>query len=407
MRLLSSAVSLSGLLLFAETASADARVEAAAQGALKRAATDYRGRHYVAAAARLDKAAQACGSDRCLSDTRAALLRDLGTMQFRHGDTDAAAKSFADALALDSELALNPHYETPDLQAAWDDAKKTASRADAKDHHDAAAERTDADSTHAATPVDAPAAEPTPPDVSAATDVATPKDGSRYAHFWIGVAGAVDLLVLPSGNDLCKLTPGADPANDIVTYCTNPDGSDFPTHATYAQNAALVPGRSGNIRGGLQIGDLRAMVAFDYALSPSLLVGARVGYVLNTYPGQAAVHDGRAFSQRYHAELRATYLFGHEPLAAIGFAPMIFAGGGRSEFDGSLTSNVAFNNSVGADRVNIWITDGPWFLTLGGGFRYQFSLRAAFTAAVRVNTAFPGNGWLPTFGPELGFQYGL
>ena len=86
---------------------------------------------------------------------------------------------------------------------------------------------------------------------------------------------------------------------------------------------------------------------------------------------------------------------------------MLFVGGGVSEFDGYLTGNVTINNAVGAERVNIWVTDGPWFVTIGGGFRYQFSLRAAFTAAVRVNAAFLGNGLLPTAGPELGFQYGL
>jgi hypothetical protein len=240
-------------------------------------------------------------------------------------------------------------------------------------------------------------------------DVETPNEAPRYERLWIGVAGASDILVMPSGDDLCKLTPtGGLPANAFNAYCTNPDGTDFPSRASPTQSRALVPGRSGNVRGGLQAGDIRVMVAVDYALGPAFLLGARIGYVFNRYPGgNVAVHDGRAYGQALHAELRATYLFGPAPLATLRFAPMLFAGGGVSEFDGHVTGDAALSNVVGSQRVNIWVTDGPWFVTIGGGFRYPFSLRAAFTAALRVNAAFFDNGVLPTFGPEIGFQYGL
>ena len=307
MRLLPSVVSLACVLLLARTALADARAEAAAQGALKRAAVDYRGKHYVVAAARLERAIRGCGDDKCLSDTRAALLRDLGTMQFRHGDAAAASKSFADALALESDLTLNPRYETPDLQAAWDDAKRSAATEAAK-----------ATGGSAAAPPETPAArqpEPSAPAGPAAEGSAeagpeTSTGPAPYARFWIGVAGAVDFLVFPSGTDLCKLTPALVPANSVVAYCTNPDGSDFPARATSAQNDTLVPGRGGNTLGGLQVGDIRAMLAADYALSPSWLAGIRVGYVMNAYTGSAAVHDGRALGTHLHAEVRATYLLG-------------------------------------------------------------------------------------------------
>ncbi len=396
MRLLSSAVLVACLLVFAKSALAvEARVEAAARRTLKRVAADYRAKHFVTAAARLDKAAHACGSDSCLSGTKAELLRDLGTMQFRHGDADAASKSFADALALESDLTLNPGYITPDLQAAWDGAVKKA-----------ATDETPRPAASAPPPPAPDATTASPPAVSAETETQTPKE-TRYAHFWIGVAGALDFMVFPSGNDLCKLTPQATPANTLHLYCTNPDGTDFPSRATTGQNNALVSGQSANVNGGLQIGDVRALLAFDYALTPAFLVGARVGYIMNAYPGRAAVHDGRADGEHVHAELRGTYLFGDAPLANIGFAPMVFAGGGVSEYDGYVTSTVSFNNVVGSQRVNVWMTDGPVFVMVGGGFRYQFSLRAAFTGAIRINASLPGNGVLPTVGPEVGFQYGL
>jgi hypothetical protein len=408
-RRLSIAVSLACLTFFARSApAADRRVEAAAQAALKKAATDYRSKHYAAAATRLEKASRACGNDKCSAGTRAALLRDLGTMQFRQGDTDTASKTFADAIALDADLTLNRHYATPDLQAAWDAAKgggNSSSSGASK-----GGSPTDETSPPEATPPPAPAPEPEsnpspPPPVEA--EVEKPNAAPRYEHLWIGVAGALDFVLMPSGDDLCKLTPKAFPANSLNAYCTNPDGTDFPTHLTSAQNRALVSGAAGNIAGGLQPGDIRAMLSVDYALSPSFLLGVRIGYIFNAYPGSAAVNDARAFGRDVHGELRATYLFGQAPLAEVGFAPMAFVGGGVSEFDGHVTTAVTLSSAVGERRVNVWVTDGPMFATLGFGFRYQFSLRAAFTAAVRANAAFPWNGVLPTAGPEIGFQYGF
>ena len=43
----------------------------------------------------------------------------------------------------------------------------------------------------------------------------------------------------------------------------------------------------------------------------------------------------------------------------------------------------------------------------GRGVRYQFSPRAAFDAALRLNVAFGGAGALFTFGPDIAFQYGF
>ncbi len=378
------------------------RAEAAAQGALKRVAADYRAKRYSAASERLEKALVDCGDDQCAPATRAALLRDLGTMQFRQGDTDSASKSFADALALEPDLEINARYDRPDVRAAWDDAKQRAA--------DAAKESANAGHEAAAAAPSAPAApeaNPSPPPLPDDTVAESPTDAPRYEHFWIGVAGALDVMVFPAGTNLCKLSPQAVPANSANVYCTNPDGTDFPSRVTPAQNEALVAGQSGAVNGGLQLGDVRAMLAVDYAFSAAWLLGVRIGYVLNTYPGTAAVADGRAYSHPLHAEVRVTHLFGPEPLAHVGFAPMMFFAGGMSEFDGHLASDATLNGVVGSQRVNVWVTDGPWFVTVGGGIRYQFSLRAALTAALRLNASFPGNGVLPTAGPEVGFQYGF
>jgi len=222
----------------------------------------------------------------------------------------------------------------------------------------------------------------------------------------------IDFLSLPAAADACALnTQTAAPVNSAGYHCTNPDGSDFPSRVSGAQNASLIPNQAGNVAGGLHPGDLRALLAVDYALSPAILLGARLGYVINTYPtGDAAVHEHHAFGSRVHFEARGTYVFGDAPLTHEGFAPTVFVAAGMAEFDGHVATIASMNQKGStvpySQPVNAWLTNGPWFLALGGGARYQLSPRAAFNALIRANAAF-GGGALLTFGPEIAFQYGL
>jgi hypothetical protein len=234
----------------------------------------------------------------------------------------------------------------------------------------------------------------------------------RYARWWIGVAGAIDFLTLPEGDDLCVLAPDGTPANKAAYYCSNPNGSDFPGRGASSQGTPLVAGAAGHVAGGLQAGDVRALVAVDYALTPAFLLGGRLGYVFNSYPSEgAAVVDRRAFGPKVHAEGRGTYVIGDAPLTRVGFAPTVFFSVGIAPFDGHAVSVVSASQPAPkvpiSQPVNIWLTNGPWFVAVGGGLRYQFSPRSAFDAALRVNAAFGGAGALFTYGPEIAFQYGL
>lgn len=86
---------------------------------------------------------------------------------------------------------------------------------------------------------------------------------------------------------------------------------------------------------------------------------------------------------------------------------MAFAAAGMSEFDASSPSAVTLSGVAGQHPVSVWLTDAPFFVALGAGMRYQFSPRVALTAAVRLDGAFGGNGFLPTVGPEIAAQYGF
>jgi hypothetical protein len=523
------------MLAASPAAAADRRVEAAAKEALRKAANDFLATDYDAAATRLHRALQTCGTTKCTAATRAALNRDLGTMQFHNGDFGAARKSFAEALRLKPDIKLNPDYDSPDLQTAWREATAAAGGGPSggAEAGGGAGPQPTGDFTHTPAPAQksntplpiyVEAASPDadiervtvkyrsgsmsdwtrldlkkmgdgwggqipctdvtvgtmrywiqgfgadgdpvansgdpkhpfavpiknqisgeaphlpgkpapkscdessdcPPglpgcgtkeeeggaaETESETETAKPAaDGDGpYARFWVGFSLAFDLITVPHGDNVCILTePGAKPANTANFYCTLPSGGDFPARsmAGLNDNNNLIKGmQAGHVDGGVGFGDVRIMLSADYAITQNLLAGVRIGYVLNAYNGSAAVQDGRAFGPNLHLEARATYLLGRRPLRNIGFVPMGMAGLGISEFDWHTTAVVIDGNQQ--MPVNVWYTDAPFFLFVGGGVRYNFSMRTAFTAALRLDLTMGGNGVLPTVAPEFGVTYGF
>jgi len=516
---------------------ANARVESAAKRALEKAQNDYLAMNYGTGASKLNKALRACGARSCTSETRAALLRDLGTMQFRRGDKAGAVKSWKQAAKLQSNLDLNPAYDAPDVRAAFEDATGIRSQPSGDFTHTPAIEQkantplpvyaegggdnvvrvvvkyqgagmsgwkrinlkklgdgwagvipcadvTDGtmryyieglDSSNEAVansgdrkhPFTVPIRDEIsgeaphlpgkpppkacggggdndcPPDFPGCStggasagdngedngggDGGENKDGedegkdkdkgaSGHPRFWIGASFGMDFMQIPAGNDLCRLDPNtALPANSANLYCTNTDGSDFPTRQTSALNNALVQGQAGNTGGGIERANLRLMFSFDYALNGNWMVGARLGAIFYPYPGQAAITDGRAPGGalgRLYFDARATWVIGDEPLYKAGIAPMVFAGAGVEQFASSIATTATINNpsapgGTQTGNVNVWRVDGPGFLMAGGGVRWAVTERFALTAAVRLDGAFGDNGFIPTFGPEIGGQVGF
>jgi hypothetical protein len=216
-------------------------------------------------------------------------------------------------------------------------------------------------------------------------------------------------MLLPSGSDLCHLDQAsAEPVDANHMYCTTLDGADFPprNNTGQTQNTILVPGEAGQSTGGLQRANARLMLSADYAVTRNLLLGARVGYVLFAYDGQAAAADARTSRYgRLHLEARGTWVFGENPFGSPSVAPLVFAGAGISHFDANTSSSVTLTTGASA-AVNIWKTDGPWFGTAGAGVRWAPIAELGLTLAARANLAF-GNGAVWTFGPEVGVAYGF
>lgn len=238
---------------------------------------------------------------------------------------------------------------------------------------------------------------------------------------WIGVFGAFDYSFIPSAENVCKLSPTSEgqlPLNDSNYYCVDTGGNDYPfrrapsaTNPRDYENDALQPTATDGydkVSGGGAFGNVRLMVSLDYALSNNWLIGARLGYVLNTYPGQAGGDDGKTFPP-IHLEARGTYLFGKDALTKK-FAPYGFLGGGVATFDTKIPVTVSeldpATSRIVRKQVNAWNVAGPGFVALGGGVRIGFAERFAFMGGLRFNVAF-GNAAAPSIGPEVGLLYGF
>lgn len=80
--------------------------------------------NYAGAIKGLRAAIEGCDRDRCGTTLKGSLFRDLGAMQMLAGSVEDGRASFAQALAYDPSLELDPAYKNPMLEGLWSDAKK-------------------------------------------------------------------------------------------------------------------------------------------------------------------------------------------------------------------------------------------------------------------------------------------
>jgi hypothetical protein len=105
----------------------DAKIEKDAQALQKKAIEeDSLNVDYPSAVKHLQSAVAKCDGDKCSPAIKGAILRDLGAMQILAGNDGDGRASFAQAVAVDAQLDLDPAYKTPQLEAVWNEVKKKA-----------------------------------------------------------------------------------------------------------------------------------------------------------------------------------------------------------------------------------------------------------------------------------------
>lgn len=234
--------------------------------------------------------------------------------------------------------------------------------------------------------------------------------GPKKPKFYIGASFGLDYTLLPSGDDVCKLGPDKTPTNDSGYYCVNDDGTDYPLRTDrLQQNGLLQPGRAGSVNGGGAVGNIRILLSFDYALNANMLVGGRLGFVANRYPGEEAGIDGVGFALPIHAEARFTYLFGQDALYEKTIAPYAFGSLGLSQTDAAVAVPITETGSPPSEKT-AYAIGGPLFVGAGGGVRIGVGKDkrvGIMVAPLRANLALGGGATLISLSPELGVHVGF
>jgi hypothetical protein len=227
-----------------------------------------------------------------------------------------------------------------------------------------------------------------------------------FRRFWIGASVGYDLMLLRSAPNVCKLDPNTtEPLNSAGYYCTA-DGADYPLRTgDGGQNSSIVDNKLDTISGGIAPGNLRVNLAVDVAITANILLGARLGYVFNTYSGKAAKDEGKAFPP-LHLEARAAFVFGKDALAHSGVRFFALLGGGVAAHDAKIDVNL-FEGTT-KKTVQAWAIGGPGFVAVGAGARITSAReRWALSIAPKFDFAFGSNGIVPVFSPELAVQVGF
>jgi len=208
---------------------------------------------------------------------------------------------------------------------------------------------------------------------------ATSSSGPFQRH-WVSLGFAAD-MVNYGGEQLCD--PSRDPA--VETVCVDGNGAVIKGNTDMPDPGAA----TAEINNGFQLSQYRIHLGYDFAFSPRLLLGARLGYIIGGNPVSFLP---------VHAELRGTYnVF---PINKIGLRLPIHLGFGVGDLDFAIA-----NVPSSAGPLTVYKKGGNLFTTLGAGLGYAFmpNLSADIRLAAVVS--------LPTFNlaiqPGLNLTYGF
>jgi hypothetical protein len=227
----------------------------------------------------------------------------------------------------------------------------------------------------------------------------------KYKKVWIGIGIGFDLTVLPSATDVCMVNKDAQPstsptgpASDQGYRCyDSAAGRDYPRTDNADEYGQQIVGKAGAVNGGIAPGNLRLHVSFDYAVTQSILIGARVGVALFGYPGTYATSLPTV---PIIAEARFTYVLGGVMKTV---APFFGVAAGFSPYTASVS--VPVENSAGKRSVDAHALGGPIYIAPAGGIRLRAG-PAAISIGLRPVLAF-GNLFTFSIEPELGVAFGF
>lgn len=272
-----------------------------------------------------------------------------------------------------------------------------------------------------------------------AIDPDGPAEAGPYKKNWIGLHVAQDVAFV-SANDVCS--PEGQASQSFSCYYAGSTTDAFVDH----------PYPGVNIGSGTALGTTRVLLSYDRAFSSNLMAGVRLGYafrggppanrdmeyVWNESRGEwesTVYEEGESFLP-YHAEVRATYLFGRG-LGSQGLRFYVHAGGGLAQVDAKVVVPVVdcgvvdpdpqkgnnyaacANGTIREDEaidlapptadprtdLDAWKKLGRGFITAGGGAMLGLGRSAALQLNVNLMYMLGSSG--AVIEPSLGLNFGL
>ncbi len=247
-----------------------------------------------------------------------------------------------------------------------------------------------------------------------------------YKKIWVGVHIAQD-IALVGGDNIC--TPESQASDNFACYL--PDDRE----RVYDPEYFNLNGRSGRVPTGTVAATTRFLLSLDYAVTPNIMVGTRVGFAINggppggrvvkypdRTPGMAPAPYNLGYTIEsvpskgqdflpYHFELRASYWFGNNVLAKSGLRPYVHVGGGLAQVDAKVSVNVHDDDTDFANpkldntTVDAWKKLGKGFITIGGGAQWAFGQKFALQANLNAMYMLSATGIVlqPSLGAVMGF----
>ena len=377
---------LSALLSTGRAAAAD---NDAAALALRKDAIydDYLSTRFADAETKLLKALSMCdGGGDCEVTTRARLHCDLGVIEFALDNPKEGRQHFASAVRKDPKVTIGHDLSTPDLEKELAAARTAAGAPPpASAAGDPAPEEAPASGQ-----VDCPPGFPGCKEDQAkeeASEPAEPAVDAPYKRNWFSLAFQVDALLLPSASNACA------------------GGTGYTCFGEGYYAGRPLAGADDVVNGGIRLATMRVLLGYDRALTPNFTVGASLGYAFRGGPQRPG---GSAF-EPVHAEARASYWFGHDPLARSGLRFFVTASVGMAQVDGSIpvdlyASTAAYQAGQSQDYT-AWKKTGLGFASLGFGVMYAVTAGSGVVAVLKGQEMFPTTGTVAAL--QLGYAIGF
>ncbi len=379
------------LVLLTPRAAAGAENDAAALALRKDAIyQDYLSTRFADAETKLLKALSMCdGPADCEVITRARLHCDLGVIEFALDNPKEGRDQFASALRKDPNVAIDHDLGTPELAKEFAAVKQAVTGA-------------------APASADAPAGEetPAPPAAGEQTDCPPGFPGCKEAPVkeeateepapdvpfkrnWVSLAFQVEALLLPSASNAC--------AGGSGYTCFGPP-------AGYYAGRPLADADD-LVNGGIRLSTMRILAGYDRALTANFTAGGALGFAFNGGPQRPG---GPAF-EPLHVEARASYWFGHDPLARTGFRFFVTGATGMTEVDGSIPvdvySSTAAYQAGQSQNFTAWKKTGLGFVAVGLGAMFAVDHDGGVVLELKGQQMFPTAG--AAAAAQLGYAIGF